>query len=127
MKAIARVWEFLILTFLCTLFSLIQGTIQHYLAFGTHGYGFGLDSLQLALLEGGTLGAMVGVPVGLIIYYPVLRRSVDSSRVLKICGAVLVGGSVAGILLGRLSVFVTPLLAFGTAWQIKHKRIVAES
>jgi len=45
------------------------GTAQHFVGFEVWGYGFGSGPLALAGLEGGIVGAALGVPTGLVAYY----------------------------------------------------------
>jgi hypothetical protein len=92
------------------------GTLQHYVSFGTWGYGFGRELFWLACFEGGGLGGTLGVPTGLLAYYVVLKRHVTNQQVALIVLGSLVGGSLAGIAIFWPSAFVTPILTLLIAW-----------
>jgi hypothetical protein len=57
------------------------GTLQHYVSFGVWGDGFGLEPFWFACCEGGALGAMLGVPTGLLAYYVILKRLVTNQQI----------------------------------------------
>jgi len=86
------------------------GTLQHYVSFGFWGDGFGLQQFWFACFEGGALGAMLGVPTGLLTYYVILKRLVTNQQIGIIVLGSLVGGSFAGLVIFWLSAFITPIL-----------------
>ena len=51
------------------------GTAAHFLG-GSPGFGLGLGAFQLAFFEGGIQGAAIGLIVGLLIFYGILRGRV---------------------------------------------------
>ena len=91
------------------------GVPQHYVAFGLHSYGFGRDAFSLALLEGGIVGVMLGIPTGLIAYYLILRRHVTFKQVSLIFLGSFLAGCGAGALGGPWSALLTPVLTIGLA------------
>lgn len=110
MKKLRPLLEFLLTLFGSTFAGVFIGTLQHYVSFGIWGYGFGKEPFQLACFEGGVLGGVFGVPVGMIVYYVVLKRTVTYQRVAVIVLGSLVGGTLAGVVIFWLSAFVTPIL-----------------
>jgi hypothetical protein len=82
------------------------GVPQHYVAFGLHGYGFGRDAFYLALVEGGIVGVMLGIPTGLIAYYFVLQRHVTFKQV----SLIFLGSFLAGCGAGHSAVHGLPCL-----------------
>ncbi len=109
-----RVWrifrEFVAVVAGSILAGFLIGTLQHYVSFGIWGYGFGKEPFWLACFEGGALGGMLGVPTGLFTYYVILKRVVTNRQVAIIVLGSLVGGSLAGVVIFRLSAFITPIL-----------------
>jgi hypothetical protein len=95
------------------------GTLQHYVSFGIRIYGFGKESFLLACFEGGGLGGIVGVPVGIFTYYVILKRHVTNRQVAIIVLGSLVGGSLAGIAVFWVSAFITPILTLLIALGLK--------
>jgi hypothetical protein len=93
------------------------GTVQHFVAFGVWGYGFGKGPLQLAAFEGGIVGATLGIPTGLIVYYADLRRHLTLRRAAIVLGGSLVGGCALGAAMFWVSAFITPVLTIGiSSW-----------
>ena len=86
------------------------GTLQHCVSFGIWGDGFGKESFQLACFEGGLLGGVFSIPVGMIVFYVVLKRTVTYRRVAVIVLGSFVGGTLAGVVIFWPSAFVTPIL-----------------
>jgi hypothetical protein len=98
------------------------GTLQHYVAFGVRGAGFGIEALRFAGFEGGTVGWMFGVPTGLLVYYAALRRRVDVRLVMQVLAGSLVIGCVLGLLFGIPSAVLTPLFTIGLALMLNQNR-----
>lgn len=96
------------------------GTIQHYVAFGVWGYGFGNEALQLASFEGGFVGALAAVPTSLVTYYAVLARRVDSKLGAYIVLGSLVGGCAFGALFFWPSAGLTPVLTIALAAWLRN-------
>ncbi len=97
------------------------GTVQHYIAFGVRGDGFSNEAFQFATLEGGTLGLVFGIPTGLIVFYAILRRHVDSRIVAYTVGGSLVGGCCLGLVFYWPSAALTPVLTMAIAAWLKHR------
>jgi len=97
------------------------GTAQHFVSFGVWGYGFGRGAFNLARLEGGAVGAALGIPTGLVAYYFIFRRHVTAKQAAVVVSASLVSGCALGIALFWVSAFVTPILTIGVAfWVGRH-------
>ena len=92
---------------------------QHLLTFGVRGYGFGDDAIFLACTEGGLLGATLGIPTGLIVYYVVLHSRVSLAQVLVITLGSLVVGCLGGIIFGLPFAFATPVLTICIARYVR--------
>jgi hypothetical protein len=105
----------------------LVGTLQHYVSFGVWGDGFGLQPFWFACFEGGVLGAMFGVPTGLLAYYVVLRRVVTDKQIGIIVLGSLLGGSLAGLVVFWLSAFITPILTLLLALMVRVVRPVGSS
>ena len=89
---------------------ILIGVLQHYVAFGVWGDGFGREAIELALFEGGIAGGMAGIPTGLVTYYWCLGGRVSIGQVVVIVGGSLLGGCCSGMVFGWPSAFFTPLL-----------------
>jgi hypothetical protein len=76
-----RLIEFIILFLGSGVAGFFVGVLQHYIAFGLHGIGFGREPFLFACLEGGIVGVILGIPTDLIAYYFVLRRRVTFKQV----------------------------------------------
>ena len=121
-SAVRLIVEILILIPGSLLVGFAIGTVQHIVAFGVWGYGFGSDVISLAAFEGGIVGAALGLITGLITYYVVLRRDVDSRTVTYTIGGALVGGCVLGVVFFWLSAFATPILTVALAFWLHKNR-----
>jgi hypothetical protein len=99
-----------------TLAGFLIGTVQHYVSFGIWGGGFGKERFWLACFEGGGLGGMLGLPIGLLIYYVVLKGHATNQQIAIVVLGSLVGGSLAGAAIFWPSAFATPILALLIAW-----------
>ncbi|MFY9674759.1 MAG: hypothetical protein WB817_20535 [Terriglobales bacterium] len=97
----------------------LVATIQHFVLFGAMGGGFDRAALWLACFEGGLLGAILGLPTGLLVFYLAFWRRVTSRRVV----ITVLGGLFVGCLVGLigervndgfivLSALTTPCLTF---------------
>ncbi|HLJ41590.1 MAG TPA: hypothetical protein VKT50_08890 [Candidatus Acidoferrales bacterium] len=120
MKAPGFLAELLTVLFGSMLAGFLIGTLQHYVAFGLWGDGFGIEPFEFALFEGGIVGAAFAVPTGLIAYYAVLKRRVTIQQIAIILVGSLVGGCGAGTAISWLSAFITPFLAVGMAVAVKQ-------
>jgi hypothetical protein len=120
MKAPRFLAELLIVLFGSMLAGFLTGTLQHYVAFGLWGDGFGIEPFEFALFEGGIVGAAFAVPTDLIAYYAVLKRRVTIQKIAMILVGSLVGGCGAGAAISWPSAFITPLLAVGMAVAVKQ-------
>lgn len=99
----------------------VVGTVQHFISFGVWGYGFGGGALNLAILEGGTLGAALGAPTGIVALYCGLRRAASVQRVSFILIGTLGVGCVLGAALFWVSAFITPVAAVALAYWVAHR------
>jgi hypothetical protein len=88
-------------------------TVQHYVAFGVHGYGFSRDALGLASFEGGFLGVLLGLPTGLLTYFVALRRRPNPKVIAETVAGSMIGGCLLGLLFYIFSAGLTPFLTFG--------------
>jgi len=86
------------------------GVLQHYVAFGVWGTGFGWEAFELALFEGGIAGGMAGIPTGLVTYYGCLGGRVSVWQVAVIVGGSLLCGCLSGLVVGYGSALVTPII-----------------
>ncbi|MFZ0921636.1 MAG: hypothetical protein WA020_01120 [Candidatus Acidiferrales bacterium] len=120
MKALRLLTELLTVLLGSMLAGFLIGTLQHYVAFGVWGDGFGVEAFKFSLFEGGIVGAEFAVPTGLIAYYGVLKRSVTPKQVSVILGGSLVGGCAAGAAIFWPSAFITPALTVGVAIAIRQ-------
>jgi hypothetical protein len=115
-----RLIEFVILSVGSGMAGLLIGVLQHYVAFGLHGYGFGRDAFWLACFEGGIAGVMLGLPTGLVGYYLILRRHVTFKQVSLIFLGSLVGGCGVGAIGGPWSALLTPALTIALARHVNE-------
>lgn len=115
-----RMLEFLLLVIGCGVTGFFIGVLQHYVAFGLHGYGFGRDAFLLACLEGGIVGVMLGIPTGASAYYFVLRRHVSFKQVSVIVVGSLLGGCGVGVIGGPWSALLTPALTLALARHVNE-------
>lgn len=99
----------------------VIGTAQHFVGFGVWGYGFRMGPLELALLEGGLLGAAVGVPTGVVAYYTGLQREASFRRVLLVIVGTLFAGCLLGVALFWVSAFATPFAAVAVAYWVARQ------
>jgi hypothetical protein len=107
--------DFLIVLLGSILAGFAIGTIQHYVAFGVWEKGLELENFELALFEGGILGAIFGVPTGLVTFYFVLRKAVNFKRAAFIVLGSLLCGAGSAVIIFWLSAFVTPFATLGLA------------
>ena len=100
------------------------GTAQHFVVFGvgSHGELFSVAAFKFAAIEGGLVGAIAGIPTGLVVYYGVLRRRLDFMSAAYIIGGSLVGGCIMGALIQFASVPMTPLLTIGISVLLRASR-----
>lgn len=123
LRAASRLFtEFVILLPGSILVGFAIGVVQHYVAFGVRGYGFGNDAFRLASFEGGILGAMLGIPTGLITYYGILKRRVDVDVIICTVGGALVGGAILGLIFFWPSALMTPILTFTLAFMMDQRK-----
>jgi len=102
------------------------GVLQHYVAFGVWGEGFGREAFELALFEGGIAGGMAAVPTGLVTYYWCLGGRASVGQVVVIVGGSLICGCLSGVLLGYGSALVTPIVTVIIAIGIRVRIATAD-
>lgn len=88
----------------------IIGTVQHFVAFGVWGDGFGVEAFEFACFEGGFVGIMFAVPTGIIVWYLVLHRTATGREVATVVLGSLLGGCLLGICFFWVSALLTPVL-----------------
>ena len=93
----------------------VIGTVQHYVAFGVWEGGFDVENFKLALFEGGILGAVFGVPTGIVTFYLLLRRSLNLKRASFIVLGSLICGVGSAVAIFWISAFVAPFATLGVA------------
>lgn len=99
------------------------GTAQHFLVFAVWDGGFGPEHLHSAVRVGGVVGAVFGIPTGLIIYYGILKREVTLRAALQIAAFGCIVGCTAGLAFYWMSCFFTPLVTAGFAhWRAYQQR-----
>lgn len=100
----------------------VIGTAQHFVVFGVWDGGFGREQLRFACLEGGVLGAVFGVPTGLIVYYGILKRRLALAMALEIVVVSLIVGCTAGLAFYWLSCFFTPMVTIWFSHQLAYRQ-----
>jgi uncharacterized protein YejL (UPF0352 family) len=102
----------------------VIGTLQHYVAFGYWGGGFGKDTFVFSLFEGGIIGSIFALPTGLIAYYVVLQRHVTRRQIAIVVLGSLVGGLATGAVASWISAPITPILTISLAASVKYYQLV---
>lgn len=105
----------------CLFAGFAVGTAAHY--FGGAFIGFGLDwsAFQLAAFEGGIAGAELGFLVGLPIFYFILHGRASWKEWAILTAVSFTTASIAFMLLGVLTLLLTPLLTATVAVAMRSK------
>jgi hypothetical protein len=119
MKVRWILFEFFVLVLGSAIVGCLIGVVLHYVGFGLHGDGFGIDAFELALFEGGMAGGMFALPTGLFGYYIVLRRRVTPKQVAIIILGSLGGGLAITSVAPIFAALFTPLITLGIALRFR--------
>jgi len=105
----------------CVVTGWAVGTAAHFLG-GSPGFGLGLTAFQLAAFEGGIQGAAIGLVVGLLIFYGILRGRVTWKDWAILAAVALVTAAITFLPLGVITLFVTPVVTLIVAFTLGAKR-----
>lgn len=97
------------------------GTAAHFLG-GAHGFGLDLGAFQLAFFEGGIPGAAIGLIVGLLIFFGILRRQVTWKDWATLVGVSLITAAITFLPLGVITLFLTPVVTLIAAFALRVSR-----
>jgi len=90
------------------------GTAAHFFG-GSFAFGLDLSSFQFAVFEGGINGAIVGLPVGLLVYYGIFRSRATRKDWAILIGVAFVTAAITFLPLGLLTLIVTPIVTMVAA------------
>lgn len=111
LKAIVKV---LLVSGECLVAGFIVGTAAHFVG-GAFGFGLGLGALELAAGEGGLQGAVIGLFVGLLVFYAILRGRATWKQWLALMAVSFVTASLTFMPLGIMTLVVTPVVTLVVA------------
>lgn len=97
------------------------GTAAHFLG-GSPGFGLDLSAFQLAFFEGGIQGAAIGLILGLVIFYGILRGRVTWKEWAILAAVAFVTAAITFLPLGIISLLVTPLVTLIAALALGVRR-----
>ena len=97
------------------------GTAAHYLG-GSPGFGLSLGAFEFAFFEGGMQGAAIGLIVGLLIFYCILRGRVIWSDWAILAGVAFVTAAITFLPLGVITLLVTPIVTLIAAFALGIRR-----
>jgi len=97
------------------------GTAAHFLG-GSPGFGLGLEAFQFAFFEGGIQGAAIGLIVGLVIFYGILRGRVTWKDWAILAGVAFVTAAITFLPLGIITLLVTPIVTLIAALALSVSR-----
>jgi hypothetical protein len=97
------------------------GTAAHFLG-GSPGFGLDLGAFQLAFFEGGIQGAAIGMIVGLVIFYGMLQGRATWKDWAILVGVSLVTAAIMFLLLGVITLLVTPVVTLIVAFALGISR-----
>ena len=97
------------------------GTAAHYVG-GSFGFGLDLGAFELAAFEGGIQGALIGLPVGLLIYYVILRSRATWKDWAILVGVAFITAATTFLPLGIITFLVTPLVTLIVASVLGFRR-----
>jgi hypothetical protein len=104
----------------CVCAGFIVGTLAHYVGLG-HYFGWNLDALRLALLEGGWPGGALGFLVAVPIYYLVLHGHASAKEWALLVCVTFVAATVTAPVVSALTVVITPIATLTTAVIMRSK------
>jgi len=93
----------------CFAAGLTVGTFAHFLG-GSPGFGLNIGAFQLAFFEGGIPGGAIGLIVGLLIFYGILRSQVAWQDWAILVGVSLATAAITFLPLGVITLLVTPVV-----------------
>ena len=89
---------------------------------GALGFGLGFGALELAAFEGGIVAAEIGLVVGLVIYYAILRGRASPRDWAMLTGVAFITASVTFLPLGVATLLITPVVTIIAAFALGFKR-----
>ena len=100
----------------------VVGTAAHFLG-GSLGFGLDLGAFRLAFFEGGIQGAAIGLIVGLVIFYSILRGRVTWKDWAILAGVAFVTATITFLPSGIMSLLVTPIVTLIAACALGVMRL----
>jgi len=105
----------------CILAGLAIGTVAHFVGAAPSGYGLGREAFQLAWLEGGIPGGVLGLIVGLPIFYAILHGRASWKEWAILIGVTFITATVTFMLLSVMTLVFTPLVTITVAVAMRSK------
>ncbi len=119
--AFRRAAEALLVSAGCIAAGFVVGTAAHFFG-GALGFGLGFGALELAAFEGGIVAAEIGLVVGLVIYYAILRGRASPRDWAMLTGVAFITASVTFLPLGVATLLITPVVTIIAAFALGFKR-----
>lgn len=104
----------------CMVVGWAVGTAAHFFG-GSFAFGLDLSSFLFAAFEGGINGAIVGLPVGLLVYYGIFRSEATWKDWAILMGVAFVTATMTFLPLGLFTLLVTPLVTMIAALVLRSR------
>jgi hypothetical protein len=106
----------------CTACGWLIGFVAYLVSFGIRGDGFGAQARHAAMLQGGTIGAVLGLLIGFAVYWYLLEGYADPREWAVIFALTSILTTLIAMLLPLLAMVGGPVSTLvGAAW-VKQKR-----
>jgi len=116
-----RAGELLLVSTGCIAAGFGVGTAAHFFG-AAFGFGLGFGALELAVFEGGIVAAGIGLVVGLVIYYAILRGRASRRDWVILTSVAFITASITFLPLGVDTLLVTPVVTITVALALGLRR-----